>query len=290
MLKAVDMLGPQAASQVQLLGIDVNPAKTQAADLSAYTRAHGLEGRWRFLTGSREQLEKVWRDYGVYVAATNDDIEHNAEVILIDPKGNESSFDSTLMSYQAVSEEAHDLAKEISELLPAHPDVPDEATEAQAGAQRTGTQEDASTPNPSFTLTSFGPQKQPVVFEGAHPHLMVFFAGWLSESSDLAKNLSALDSYAELARRRGWPSPVAVDELITEPSPEKAQSLLSPVAAELHTPIVQDASGELADGYEVNDLPWFVLKSPSGKVLWNHDGWLSAAELNRQLGTVLGAK
>jgi hypothetical protein len=29
----------------------------------------------------------------------------------------------------------------------------------------------------------------------------------------------------------------------------------------------------------VQDQPWFVLVSPTGKILWKHDGWLPASAL-----------
>jgi len=122
-----------------------------------------------------------------------------------------------------------------------------------------------------------------VVLGGAHPHLMLFFAGWLGQGSDLAKNLAALDHYSALVRRQGWPSPVAVDELTTEPSPDEARQTLASLAAKLHTPIVEDAGGRLADGYHVEDLPWFVLNSSTGTILWRHHGWLSPEALSRQV-------
>ncbi|MGH9678482.1 MAG: hypothetical protein ACRD4Y_00875, partial [Candidatus Acidiferrales bacterium] len=114
-----------------------------------------------------------------------------------------------------------------------------------------------------------------------------FFAGWLGHDSDLSKNLATLDNYGELARRRGWPSPVAVDVLTTEPSAAEARQELMPLASTLHTPIVEDASGRLTDGYQVQDLPWYVLDSTSGKILWQHDGWLSTTALDKQMSAAL---
>jgi len=98
------------------------------------------------------------------------------------------------------------------------------------------------------------------------------------------------DSYAVLARERGWPSPVAVDVLPTEPSAAKAQLVLEPLAAKLQTPIVVDASGALADNYHVDDLPWFTLNSASGDILWRHDGWLSGADVEQQVNAALARK
>src|SRR6185369_7088891 len=36
----------------------------------------------------------------------------------------------------------------------------------------------------------------------------------------------------------------------------------------------KDTNGQVADGYQVQDQPWFALVSASGKITWSHDGWL----------------
>ncbi|MDE3068432.1 MAG: hypothetical protein KGJ60_12910 [Verrucomicrobiota bacterium] len=54
-----------------------------------------------------------------------------------------------------------------------------------------------------------------------------------------------------------------------------------------HTAIVEDIQGRLSDGYGVQDLPWFVLTSSSGRILWHHDGWLSSDALGQQVRAAL---
>ena len=282
MVDAVNMLGPAAASQVQLLGININPLKTGVADVAAYTRSHGLQGRWRFLTGSPDQLKKIWHQYNIYEAVVNGDIEHEAAEFLIDANGKERAIYSTPMSYQSVGDQARTFAEGIAPLLPGHPAV-------SASSHSSPQQQEAFKPTDTVTLTALGPARKPVVLGGAHPHLMVFFAGWLGQDADLSKNLAVLDSYAALARRQGWPSPVAVDETAAEPSQAEAREMLTPLAARLQTPIVEDASGRLADGYQVEDMPWAVLISASGKILWSHDGWLSADNLDKDIRAALAS-
>lgn len=280
MVQALKILGPAAASRVQLLGIDANPQKTKVTDVADYTRTHQLQGRWRFLTGPLPELKKIWREYHVYVAVVNNDIQHTAVVILIDPEGNERSVYSTPMSYSAVGDQAQTLAQGIASLLADRPAVPADS----------GPVQQVQPPPASITtlrLTALGPKSQPVVLGNDHAHLVVFFAGWLGQNSNLTKDLGALDSYSAMAQRRGWPSPVAVDVLPTESSPAEARKELDPVAATLRTPIVEDVSGRLADDYHVGDLPWFVLTTDSGKILWRHDGWLSSAALNKQTRAAL---
>jgi hypothetical protein len=142
-------------------------------------------------------------------------------------------------------------------------------------------------PSDAVRLAALGAKRRAVVLGGAHPHLVVFFAGWLRENSNLREDLATLDRYRAQARRRDWPSPVAVDELTTEPSPAEAREVLDPIAAKLRTPIVEDAKGQLADGYVVQDLPWFTLSSRSGKIIWHHDGWLAPSVLNRDVSLAL---
>ena len=280
MVDAVNMLGPAAASQVQLLGININPLKTGVADVAGYTRSHQLQGHWRFLTGSPDQLKKVWHQYNIYEAVVNGDIEHEAAEFLIDANGKERAVYSTPMSYQSVGDQARTFAEGIASLLPVHPAV-------SASSQPSAQQQEAFKPTDTVTLTALGPARKPVVLGSAHPHLMLFFAGWIEAGPDLSKNLAMLDSYAALARRQGWPSPVAVDETAAEPSQAEAREMLTPLAATLHTPIVEDASGRLADGYQVEDMPWAVLISASGKILWSHDGWPSAANLDKDIRAAL---
>jgi cytochrome oxidase Cu insertion factor (SCO1/SenC/PrrC family) len=285
MVDALKIVGPAAASQVQLLGIDANPSKTQVADVAAYTREHELQGRWRFLTGSPAQLESVWHHYHVYVAEkkNSDDVVHEAIVFVINNNGYESAIYPTPMSYESVGEQARTLAEDIAHLLPgqAAVSVPSQTLQQQ--------QEEPLDPDQTVSLMAFGPKPQPVTLGGDHPHLLLFFAGWLGPESNLSKNLGALDSYAVLARRQHWPSPVAVDELTTEPSPAEARHVIAPLSVTLHTPILEDTSGRIADGYHVEDLPWIVLSSSSGKLLWSHDGWLSASALNRDVRIALAA-
>lgn len=280
MVEALKILGPAAASQVQLLGVDANPLKTQVADVAAYTRSHGLQGHWRFLTGSRAQLERVWHSYHIYVAAANNDITHEAVVFLIDGNGNERTLFPTPMSYGAIGEEAQALAKGIARLLPGRPAV---AISSEASREL----EKPLKPTETVSLRAIGPKRQPVVLGGDHPHLILFFARWLGKGPDLLKNLTELDAYGTLAKRQGWPPPVAVDELTTEPSPTETRQALTSMSATLHTLLIEDASGQLADGYAVEDLPSFVLTSPWGTILWRHNGWLPAAVLGQDVRAAL---
>ncbi len=106
------------------------------------------------------------------------------------------------------------------------------------------------------------------------PRLVMFFATWLSEVSDLKSELGSGNAYAAAARRDGLPQLVAVDETVVEPSAQTVRSYLRNLGTPLDYPVALDTTGRVADGYGVQDQPWFVLVSASGKVIWSHDGWL----------------
>ncbi|MGH8150002.1 MAG: SCO family protein [Steroidobacteraceae bacterium] len=276
-VQALRLLG-SAASEVQLLGIDANPLATKIADVAAYTRAHHMQGRWRFLTAPLPELEKVWRSYHVYVAAVHNDIDHQPVIVLIDGRGRERTIFSTQMSYEGVLQQAELLARGIARLLPNHPPVRDAVSLRYVPPLG---------PASVVHLSATGRSGRIVVLGKGHPHLLLFFAGWLSEDSDLPERLAALDHYASAARRHGWPLPAAVDEVPTEGSPRGARRELTALAVALQTPIVEDSQGRLGDGYGVHDLPWFALTGPSGRILWHHDGWLSPEALGEQVRAVL---
>jgi hypothetical protein len=57
------------------------------------------------------------------------------------------------------------------------------------------------------------------------------------------------------------------------------RSYLAGLGQPLSYPVALDTTGRVADGYGVQDQPWFVLVSASGKILWSHDGWLALSAL-----------
>jgi hypothetical protein len=111
------------------------------------------------------------------------------------------------------------------------------------------------------------------------PHLVMFFATWLAETSDLRVSLLALNGYAHAARHGRLPELIAVDEAATEPSDAAVASYLAGLGTPLAYPVGLDATGRLADGFSVQDQPWFALVSAKGAIIWHHDGWLPVTAL-----------
>ena len=273
MVAARELLGA-AGSHVQLLGVDANPQATSVADVMSYSRAHGMVNQWDFLTGSAGQLRATWSAYHIAVQIQQGMIDHTPALFVIDPQGRERTVYLTQMNYASITQAAQIIAQRVSGLLPGHPPLASTHSLAYISGQ-----------TPAARVTLPGVPSGSVTLGPGRPRLVMFFATWVAETSDLRAHLLALNSYAHAAREggrgggRGLPGLVAVDEQTTEPSPGAAAAYLKNLGAPLRYPVAADATGRVADGYGVADQPWFELTSASGKILWKHDGWLSVQAL-----------
>jgi len=265
MVEAKELLGA-AGDQVQLLAVNANPKATSVTDVLAYSRAHGMVNQWDFLTGSPAQLHAVWTAYHVYEQIQAGQVDHTPALYVIDQRGREQKVYLTTMAYASIGQAAQILAEEAASLLPGHPKLASQRSLAYIGGfASTSRATLPAIPDGSVTL---GPGR---------PHLVLFFATWLTGTSDLRARLTALNRYAQAAGRGKLPQLVAIDEAATEPAPGAARAYLQHLGDALSYPVALDTSGRLADGYGVADQPWFVLTSASGKIVWKHDGWLSVA-------------
>jgi cytochrome oxidase Cu insertion factor (SCO1/SenC/PrrC family)/thiol-disulfide isomerase/thioredoxin len=265
MVDAKRFLGA-AGDRVQLLGIDANPQATAVSDVRSYSRTHGMLYQWRFLTGSLPQLKRVWRAYGIDVQIERGQIDHTPALYVIDPAGRLRRLYETQMSYATIPQLGQLMAREASSLLPSHPAVRSGLSYSQVPgiAPRTP----VSLPRAGGGTVRLGPS--------ASPRLYLFFATWDSEVfPDLARQLRSLNAYA------GSAPLTLVDEGSVEPAATALPRFLRGLS--LHYPVAVDRSGRIADGYQVQDQPWFVLTSASGKFLWYYDvstgGWLSPTAL-----------
>ncbi len=267
MLAAKDLLG-KAGDQVQLLGIDANPAATKVSDVMAYSRSHGMVNQWDFLTGSLPELKAVWKRYDIYVQITQGQVDHTPALYVIDARGREQKVYLTTMAYASITQAAQVMAQEAASLLPGHPALASTQSLAYIGGLSPA--KPTTLPTLSAGSLTLGPGK---------PHLVVFFATWLDETSDLRAQLLGLNQYARAAPGAGLPGLVAVDEEAAEPSLATVRTYLAGLGKPLGYPVALDSTGRLADGYGVQDQPWYVLISATGKIVWKHDGWLSASQL-----------
>jgi cytochrome oxidase Cu insertion factor (SCO1/SenC/PrrC family) len=267
MLAARDLLG-KSGDQVQLLGIDANPAATKVSDVMAYSRSHGMVNQWDFLTGSLAELKTVWKRYDIYVQITQGQVDHTPALYIIDARGREQKIYLTTMAYDSVTQAAQVMAQEVATLLPNHPALASTQSLAYiSGLSPAKPATLATLPSGSLTI---GP---------GMPRLVLFFATWLDETSDLRAQLLGLSHYARTAAAAGLPGLVAVDETAVEPSLATVRAYLTGLGQPLGYPVALDTTGRLADGYGVQDQPWYVLTSATGKIVWKHDGWLTVRQL-----------
>lgn len=270
MLAAKQLLG-RAGTEVQLLGIDANPRATAVSDVLSYSRSHGLVNQWDFLTGSPAQLTAVWKAYKIAVEIQQGQIDHTPALFIIDARGREQKVYLTSMAYASIGQAAQVMAQEASSLLPGHPALASMRSLAYIRGLTPQTRVTLPlVPSSSLTL---GPGR---------PHLVMFFATWLNETSNLRARLLGLRQYMAAARQERLPELVAIDEEAAEPSATTVRAYIAGLGGALGYPVAVDQSGRLADGYGVQDQPWFVLTSAAGKVIWKHDGWLPVSQLTAE--------
>jgi len=267
MVQARELLGA-AGDQVQLLGVDANPAATSVHDVMAYSQAHAMVNQWDFLTGSLAQLRAVWQAYHIYVQIQAGQIDHTPALYVIDQRGREREVYLTSMAYASVGQEGQVLAAQVAGLLSGHPKL-----------ARQGSLAFINGIGPASRATLSAVPSGSVTLAPGQPRLVMFFATWLSETSDLRGQLAALNAYAQAAKRSGLPPLVAVDEEVSEPSSGAVRAYLQQLGQPLDYPVALDTTGRLADGYGAADQPWFALTSAAGKVVWSHDGWLPVSAL-----------
>jgi hypothetical protein len=255
--------------------VDANPDATKVSDVMAYSRAHGMVNQWDFLTGSPAQLKAVWKAYNIEVQIEAGQIDHTPALYVINSRGILEKLYLTTMAYSSVTQSAQVLATEVSGLLPSHPKLSSiESLATIAPQDPTATVSlPAAVPAADGTAATvtLGPGK---------PRLVVFFATWLTETSDLSAEMTALNSYAKAAAKSHLPALTAVDETVTEPSESAVASYVRALGP-LDYPVALDKTGRVADGYGVQDQPWLVLVNAAGKITWQHDGWVPLPALEK---------
>jgi cytochrome oxidase Cu insertion factor (SCO1/SenC/PrrC family)/thiol-disulfide isomerase/thioredoxin len=270
MLDAKAMLG-QAGSQVQLLGIDANPKATSLEDVFSYSQLHGMLTAWHFLTGSLPQLQRIWSAYGIEAAVQAGEIAHTPALFVIDRQGRERRLYLTQQSYAAVGQLGQLVAQEASQLLPGHPAVDSHLSYAQING---------IAPNVSTTVPRAGGGS--LRLGAGRPRVYAFFATWDQQVLGLTAGLEGLSGYSAAAVRLGLPPLEAIDEGSVEP-PGALSRFLASLPRPLSYPVGVDRDGRLADGYEVEGLPWLMVVSGTGRIAWYYSvaalGWPSTKTL-----------
>ncbi len=280
MVAAKALLGAAGAG-VALVGVNANPAATAVRWVRAYSQTHGLAHQWDFLTGSPAQLRAVWRAYHIEAQVIAGQIDHTPAVYVIDRRGRLAKLYEQQMAYASVPQQAQVYARELAALLPGHPRVRSHLSYAAAATMGPGVR--TSLPRVGGGTIRLGP--------GSGPRLFVFFATWLTETTDLPRELDSIGAYQRLAAVGRLPRLTAIDEGSVEPSPGALRTFLRALRHPLAFGVGIDRSGRVADGYGVADQPWFVLTSRSGRILWYWDAttqrWPTPAQLAAHVGDAL---
>jgi thiol-disulfide isomerase/thioredoxin len=237
-------------------------------------------GQWHFLTGALAQLKAVWKSYGIAVSVQRGQIDHTPALFMIDPSGRMRRVYLTQASYAAIPQLGQLLAQEASRLLPGHPAVDSRYSYAQVKG---------IAPSQSYTVPTTGGGK--IHLGPGSPHLYLFFATWDRQITALAKQLDLLKRYPRAGPAVALPALTAIDEGSVEPSAGALGAFLHTLPRPLSYPVGVDRSGRVADGYGVQDEPWLVLTSSSGRIVWYHDvstsGWPTVGGLEAQVRAAL---
>ena len=103
---------------VVYVAISVDPAGDTAENIAAFDQKHHLEelgSRWKYLVGSQQSLDGVWRAYGIYAPAQPIDAgapDHTTGIYLLDKQGRERAFTDVDITAEDLARDALILARQ----------------------------------------------------------------------------------------------------------------------------------------------------------------------------------
>ena len=234
--------------------------------------------QWDFLTGS---LPRARERSGTRTTSRRQvdagQIDHTPAALRDRPRraGSPSRSTDSRWPTTAVAQQAQIVRRGLPRLLPGHPSVRSHLS-----------YEEIPTVGPATALAAASGRRDRCAVGAARRSSLLFFATWLTESSDLAGRLESTAPTRRLARGSDTPTPhrdrrgqrravarSAGVRFLAGPPPPAAVSTVG-----------IDGSGRLADGYQVQDQPWFVLElarrdGSSGTGMPRPPGWLTPADL-----------
>jgi protein SCO1/2 len=100
--QALDELG----YDVPVVAVSVDPANDTARRARSFALEQGMHGRMRWALGSAQQLQRLWKAYGIQPQTADE--EHSASTVLLDARGVQRvGFATSVLTPQAL---AHDIA------------------------------------------------------------------------------------------------------------------------------------------------------------------------------------
>jgi protein SCO1/2 len=77
-----------SGADVSVLAVSVDPKRDTPAAVKQFIRLHRLPPSFHYLTGTRAELARVWKAYGILVRPGDlETVDHAAYEMLVDPKG-----------------------------------------------------------------------------------------------------------------------------------------------------------------------------------------------------------
>ncbi|MDP8967521.1 MAG: SCO family protein [Actinomycetota bacterium] len=99
---ALDDLG----HDVPVVAVSVDPANDTPRRARRFAREQSMQGRMRWALGNAQQLQRIWRGYGIQPQTA--DAEHTASTVLLDGRGVQRvGFAASVLTPEAL---AHDIA------------------------------------------------------------------------------------------------------------------------------------------------------------------------------------
>ncbi len=264
---------------VAFVAINANPVTTSTGDVAAWSNKYHILHHWQFLTGAKSQLQMVWRDYFMQTQVVHGSlINHTPGVFVIGPHGHEHwvYLNSPSASTQAIGAQVENILKHVVPLLPGHPSV--KIPPARQLAYYPPSIGPSQSVNRSFDLHAImpgGKMGSVQVGSGSPVRLVDFFATWCPDCQEEMPILAHLQQWD--LHHPSYPHVVAVDLRQSESSTAHVKNY----ASHLHLPfpIALDNKAQIADSYGVSGIPTQALVSPSGKILWYHEGLISWTSL-----------
>ena len=263
---------------VQLLAVNANPTATSVADVRQWSVQHHMGHQWDYLTGSAAALKAVWAHYYVSSQVLKGGVvQHIPAVYVIGPHGLERwlYINASDGSAPVLTAQVHHLMAHIAPLLPGHPTL-HQFPQARELTYLAGTlgptgqahrfSAPAIRPDGHLTLIQVG--------HGGAPTLLDFFATWCP---DCQEEVPVLTAYQHEAVRHHLPPVAGVNLRLSEVSTAQVQHYV--VRTRLPYPVALDTTGAIAAAYGVSGIPTEVLVSPTGHILWYHQGLISLSAL-----------
>lgn len=265
-------------ADVQFVAVNANPVATSVADVRQWSSAHHMLHVWQYGTGSKAQLEAIWRDY--YVASQvlkGGTIQHTPAVVVIGPHGRERWLYLNASDGRAavLTAEVQHLMAHIVPLLPGNPSLR-QFPQARELTYLAGKLGPSGQPHPFVTpgIRPGGRADTVRIGNGGSPRVLDFFATWCP---DCQEEVPVLKAYARVAKRDHLPGVTGVDLTLSEASIGSVRQYVRSTG--LPYPVALDMHGAIASAYGVSGIPTEVLVSATGRILWYHQGLVSQAAL-----------